>query len=79
VAAFEGEVDALTNPFTPHASDVFDNSNQHPSYEAVGVRVKLRVPAIKCAARGPCLGLDLMGGYLPSPAGPTFSISALVW
>lgn len=79
VGAFEAEVDALTNPFTPHDSDVFNNYNQHPSYNPVGVRVTLRIPTIKCAAKGPCFGLDLMGGYLPSPADATFSINAMLW
>jgi hypothetical protein len=79
VGAFEAEVDALTNPFTPHAVDVFNIYEEHPAYNPVGVRVILRIPTIKCAAKGPCFGLDLMGGYLPSPADATFSINALLW
>lgn len=78
VGAFESGVDALTNPFTPHDENVFDIYDEHPSYNPVGVRVTLRLPAMTCGPKGPCLGLDLMGGYLPSPAGPTFAISFLM-
>lgn len=80
MAWFEAAVDALTNPFTPDDAGLFNLYDNHPSHGPLGVRVKLRAPAIKCIPNGPCLGVDLMGGYLPSPADATFSINVIgVW
>lgn len=76
LASFEAAVDAISNPFLRPAPDVFNLSDHHPSHHPVGVRVKLRVPALQCSVGGSCLGVDLMGGYLPSPASAMFSINA---
>lgn len=75
LAWFEAAVDALTNPVTPNDSGLFNLYDHHPSHGPLGVRVKLRIPAIKCIPNGPCIGVDLMGGYLPSPADATFSVN----
>lgn len=76
LAGFEAAVDALNNPFSRPAPEVFNLSDHHPSHDPVGVRVKLGVPALKCSVGGSCLGVDLMGGYLPSPASAMFSVNA---
>lgn len=76
LAGFEAAVDALNNPFSRPGPEVFNLSDHHPSHDPVGVRVKLGVPALKCSVGGSCLGVDLMGGYLPSPASAMFSLNA---
>jgi hypothetical protein len=54
-------------------ADLFNLRDHHPSHNPLGVRLKLRVPAAKCSLDGTCVGLLLMGGYLPSPADAMFS------
>jgi hypothetical protein len=74
----EAAVDAITNPFwrsDPHLFNLYDS---HPAHDPVGVRVKLRITGAKCAANGPCVGFDLMGGYLPSPADGLFSANVVL-
>lgn len=75
VSGFEAAVDAITNPFSRPAADVFNRYNHHPSHDPVGLRVKLRIPALKCSVGGSCAGIDLMGGYLPSPADAMASVN----
>jgi len=75
LAGFEAAVDAITNPFARPAPDVFKLSDRHPSHDPVGVRVRLRIPTLKCSLGGSCAGVDLMGGYLPSPADAMFSVN----
>lgn len=66
-------LDAITNPSTPHDATVFNSYDAHPSYTPIGFRTTIDIPAIRCEAQGRlCLGLNLMGGYLPSPADGTF-------
>lgn len=72
---FEASVDAVTNPAKPDDAQLFNPYDSPPSHGPIGVRVKLRIPAIKCIANGPCLGFDVMGGYLPSPADALASIN----
>jgi hypothetical protein len=64
----EAAVDAITNPFWPSDPKLFNLSDHHPAEHPVGVRVKLRIIGAKCGPNGGCVGFDLMGGYLPTPA-----------
>ena len=77
-AGFEAAVDALHNPFTVRDAGLFNIYDGHPSHDPIGFRVKIGLPTLKCIANGPCLGLDLMGGYLPTPADGMFSLNAVV-
>jgi hypothetical protein len=74
-AGVEVAVDAIHNPFTLSDANLFNLYNRHPAHNPVGVRVKLRVPAAKCTVNGGCLGFDLVGGYLPSPADVLISVN----
>lgn len=64
---FEAAVDAITNPFWSADHSLLNLRDYHPSEHPVGVRIKLRIVGAKCGANGPCVGFDLMGGYLPTP------------
>jgi hypothetical protein len=75
LAGFEAGIDAIANPFTPADTNLFNLYDHHPSHHPVGARVKLHIRGLKCALSGPCLGLNLMGGYLPSPSDALFSIN----
>lgn len=70
-------VTAAINPPDPKLFSVF--YNQHPEHHAIGGRAVIRLPAIKCAILGPCLGLDLAGGYMPSPSDALVSVSLSVY
>jgi hypothetical protein len=74
----EAAVDAITNPFTPRDPNLFNLRDSHPVHDPVGVRVKLRIIGAKCAANGPCVGFDLMGGYLPTPADALVSANVVL-
>lgn len=74
-AGVDVAVDAIHNPFTPSDANLFNLYERHPAHNPVGVRVKLRIPAVKCTANGGCLGFDIMGGYLPNPADALVSVN----
>lgn len=77
-AGVEVAVDAIHNPFTPPDADLFNLYERHPTHNPVGLRVKLRLPAVKCTVNGGCLGFDLQGGYLPSPADALASVNLTI-
>jgi hypothetical protein len=74
-AGVEVAVDAIHNPFKPSDANLYNFHTRHPAHNPVGVRVKLRVPAAKCTVNDGCLGFDLVGGYLPSPADALISVN----
>lgn len=73
LAGFEAAVDAIHNPVAPVDPQLFNLYNTHPSHDPIGVRVNLRFRGVKCTDDGPCVGFNLMGGYLPSPSDGLFS------
>jgi hypothetical protein len=74
---FEAEADLLTKPISNPASDLLNAQGKAISESPVGGRVVLKIPTSACT--GACLGLDLMGGYLPSPSSALFSASLVVY
>jgi hypothetical protein len=76
-AGVEVAVDAIHNPFPPSDANLFNRDDEHPAHNPVGVRVKLRIPAVKCTVNGGCIGFDLLGGYLPSPADALVSLNVI--
>ena len=65
----------LVNDHLPSDANLYNFHTRHPAHNPVGVRVKLRVPAAKCTVNDGCLGFDLGGGYLPSPADALISVN----
>lgn len=65
---FQMAADVLVAPYDPPDPDLFNLYDEHPSNDRIGGRVVLKLPAITCTMLGPCFGIDMSGGYLPSPA-----------
>lgn len=77
---FQLAADVLTaavNPPDPSLFSVFHN--ERPGRHPIGGRVVVRLPAFKCAILGPCLGLDLSGGFIPSPSDALVTASLSVY
>jgi hypothetical protein len=77
---FQVATHVLVAPFDPPDPQLFSALwDHHPSHHPVGGRVVFRFPAFKCAILGPCFGLDLTAGYLPSPSDVIASVSVSVY
>jgi len=77
---FQLAADVLTAPFKPPDPRLFTVLyNSHPSHHPIGGRLLFRFPAIKCAVLGPCFGIDLSAGYLPTPSDFIGSLSMSVY
>jgi hypothetical protein len=77
---FQVAADLLVAPFNPPDPRLFSVLwDHHPSRHPVGGRVVFRLPAFKCALLGPCFGLDLTGGYLPTPSDVLAAVSLSVY